>query len=85
MLFRPQRHTLADAMAEVFEFTTRAELLAHLQTGYFAPTAIVSIEPYPRAPATVDTRIGWLTYIVIAQYPDGTEQPAGFTNGPLVD
>ena len=77
-LFRPQRGSLRQAMMEARDFDgTRAGLQGCLGCS----CVLVAVEPY----GGIDTRIGWDTHIVIARYPDGTEQPAGFTNGPVVD
>ena len=75
-LFRPQRESLRRAMLEVQEFDgTRAGLQA-----LFPHRPLMRVEKYGQG---IDTRIGWDTHIVITRWPDGTEQPEGFTNGPV--
>jgi hypothetical protein len=64
MLYRPQRRSLADAMAEVVELPDRAALIAHLAAelrpwGYAIEDADVRIKPY-----CFDQRNGWNTYLV---------------------
>lgn len=82
MKFRPQRGSLAEAMAETVELPDRAALIAHLQKTHadtdFSPAindATVRVEKYGRG---IDTRIGWDTHIVMIE----GWGPAGFTDGP---
>ncbi len=73
-LFRPQRGSLSAAMREVKAFDgTRQGLEAVI--GY----PVVDVKPY----GGFDERIGWDTYLVIAQMPSGVG-PAGFTNTPTI-
>lgn len=62
--FRPNRSSLAEAMAEVVEFETAAELKEHvtseLESGLGLQRApAVTVEPYGH-----DARNGWDTHIV---------------------
>ena len=82
MKFRPQRGSLADAMAEVVEIAPNTESLANAMNKIydmsatpahaFKPEQIV-VEPYG-----FDERIHWDTHIVTAQ-----GRVYGFTDGPL--
>ena len=82
VLFRPHRGGLAEAMAEVRSFKSRAELISflneNLKQNFLRPGTIeeadFKIEPYG-----YDERIGWDTYIV---HEEGYGV-FGFTNGPL--
>ena len=69
MLFRPQRGSLDDSMAQVQPVKTRADI--ERITGF----KVVAIEPY----YGFDARIGWDTYIVLTN----GRSAIGFTNGPL--
>lgn len=66
-LFRPQRGSLAEAMAEVREIPTMQALRDVL-----SPRTLVSIKKY----GGVDARIGWDTWMVVDDWG-----VAGFTNG----
>lgn len=67
MLFRPQRGSLSDSMADEVELpATRKALAGHL----VCPEESVDVKPY-----CYDGRIGWDTYLVIV---DG--QAVGFTD-----
>ena len=81
-MFRPQRRTLADAMADAREFDgTRAGLQALLCSG----DEIAEVAAYGSG---LDKRIGWNTYIVTARHPAWPKPGpyvVGFINGPLVD
>ncbi len=75
-LFRPQRGSLASAMAEVREFDGT---WAGLQALIAHPLA--SVETYGKG---IDERIGWDTHVVLSHWP---EYPSpiveGFTDGPV--
>jgi hypothetical protein len=73
-LFRPQRGSLAEAMAEVREVKTRADIDA-IHHGWH----VVAVDPY----GGIDKRIGWDTYIVTGRTADGQVDVYGFTDGPL--
>lgn len=79
ILFRPQRGSLAAAMAEVREIADRADLVAHLAETHSDQAveitdATVRVEPYG-----FDKRIGWDTHLVTVE----GWGPAGFTNALL--
>lgn len=70
-LFRPQRATLEEAMAEVREFDgTRLGLQALLPG-----ITLTSVNSYYR----LDFRNGWETWCVLDEHA----QIVGFTNGPV--
>ena len=75
-LFRPQRGSLADAMAECVEVPTMAAL-----RDLIAPAVLVEVQPYPSSEDNVDARIGWRTHMVVTALPNGQRSFAGFTNG----
>lgn len=78
-MFRPQRSTLADAMAEAKEFDGTWEGLQALQ---YRGDVLVAVEEY----GGIDDRIGWDTYIVTVTNPaygDASTRVAGFTNGAV--
>lgn len=78
-MFRPQRSTLADAMAEAKEFDGTWDGLQALQ---YRGDVLVAVEEY----GGIDDRIGWDTYIVTVTNPaygDASTRVAGFTNGPV--
>jgi hypothetical protein len=72
-LFRPCGERLDDAMRKVVTLDSWDALAAHI-----APLRLASVEAYG-----FDERIGWNTYIVVAEYADGVRGPCGFTNGPV--
>jgi hypothetical protein len=79
--FRPQRHLLAEALAEVQTFEDRAALQAHLTAQGIGP--ITSIEKY----GDIDRRMDppWDTHIVMADEVWGQKYPPpgvvmGFTD-----
>lgn len=77
--WRPHRGALADAMAEMRTFETFEDMASFLRDDWGAfgatPTNIAA-KWYAN-----DKRIGWDTYIVTGDLPDGTHAVLGFTNG----
>lgn len=79
MLFRPQRGSLAEAMAEVREFDGSWEELRALMPPY---VVLVEVTPYG-----FDSRIEWDTYMVRGRLADASEDDlwvVGFTNTAVV-
>lgn len=72
-LFRPHRRYLYEAMREVIEVNSLADLAKHLMKTR-EPLGVVKVEKY----GGIDERIGWDTYIVTIN-----GDACGFTNGPL--
>jgi hypothetical protein len=71
MRFRPQRGSLADAMAEMCEMpATKVALAAHLH----CDIGDIEVKPY-----AYDQRIDWDTFIVLM-----LGYPAGFTDRPVL-
>ena len=77
--YRPHRGTLAEAMAEVVEVATRADLIEHMRKSvesWYPPEELPTIENIEIRPYGYDTRIDWHTYIVLVK-----GEVWGFTNG----
>lgn len=78
MKFRAQRGGYEESMATVFEFSTRAELLEHVQRLYSLPTVYLPQMIVSRY-CERDTRNGWVTYLVWLP----NIGVVGFTDGPV--
>lgn len=83
--FRPHRGSLEEAMTQVQEFASRADLIAYIKQELDP----YSVEPHPLerydritriGPYTKDDRIGWDTHVVLVN----GYGVFGFTDGPLL-
>lgn len=80
MRFRPVRELLEDAMKELFEAKTWAEIDAHIRKRHLifpdAEHTTIVVERY----GGPDERIGWKeTYLVLEKtFPSGKEYPVGY-------
>lgn len=81
--FRPQRGSLADAMDEVEEFESKADLVKKLINDYkgFFPSRTISESTVEIKPYIYDDRINWDTYIVTIKGLG----VLGFTDGPVIE
>ncbi len=77
-MFRPQRGSLKDSMAEAVELRDLQALQEHVK-----PWILSAIKPYPGPEAAHDSRIGWDTYIVLGKTFGDSEHPLGFVNASL--
>lgn len=84
ILFRPQRGSLADAMAEVVELdATKSAVLAHVKQmcADFEDVIDIQVKHY-----CFDERIGWDTWLVGVITAESKEPMArGFINGEIKD
>lgn len=79
--YRPHRRLLYEAMAEVVEVSTLAELVAHMRKSvesWYPPEELPTIENTEVKPYVYDERIDWNTHIVTVK-----GSAWGFTDGPL--
>jgi hypothetical protein len=79
--YRPHRGLLADAMAEVVEVNSLAELVEHMRASvisWYPPDELPTIDNTKVEPYTFDDRIGWHTHLVTVK-----GSAWSFTDGPF--